>query len=86
MDLYSNIDDRSRLGAVRPGHAGSQRGHLVCWMAVSGLSPAQNRDLTGYLQRASSVDATSKPGGVTMNVQVNKTYLLRLDSSRRAIS
>ncbi|HDS1781115.1 MULTISPECIES: phage tail tape measure protein [Pseudomonas] len=45
------------------------------WLLDGGervLSPAQNRDLTGYLQRANSVDATSKPGGVTMNVQVNQ--------------
>lgn len=45
------------------------------WLLDGGervLSPAQNRDLTGYLQRVNSVDATSKPGGVTMNVQVNQ--------------
>ncbi|MNE22863.1 Lambda phage tail tape-measure protein [compost metagenome] len=45
------------------------------WLLDGGervLSPAQNRDLTGYLQRANSVDATSKPGGVTMNVDIHQ--------------
>lgn len=45
------------------------------WLLDGGervLSPAQNRDLTGYLQRANSIDSTSKPGGVTMNVDIHQ--------------
>ena len=52
------------------------------WLLDGGervLSPAQNRDLTGYLQRANSVDATSKPGGVTMNIEVNQSIPAQVD-------
>lgn len=45
------------------------------WLLDGGervLSPAQNKDLTGYLQRANSIDSTSKPGGVTMNVDIHQ--------------
>ncbi|MBF8765330.1 phage tail tape measure protein [Pseudomonas putida] len=44
------------------------------WLLDGGervLSPAQNKDLTGYLQRANGVDAASKPGGGSMNVEVH---------------
>lgn len=52
------------------------------WLLDGGervLSPAQNRDLTGYLQRANSVDATSKPGGGSMNVEVNNYAPAQVD-------
>lgn len=52
------------------------------WLLDGGervLSPAQNRDLTGYLQRANSVDATSKPGGGQMNVQVHNYASTKVD-------
>lgn len=52
------------------------------WLLDGGervLSPAQNRDLTGYLQRANSVDATSKPGGGSMNVEVHNYAPAQVD-------
>jgi hypothetical protein len=52
------------------------------WLLDGGervLSPAQNRDLTGYLQRANSVDATSKPGGGAMNVEVHNYAPAQVD-------
>ncbi|HFL2188689.1 TPA: phage tail tape measure C-terminal domain-containing protein [Pseudomonas putida] len=52
------------------------------WLLDGGervLSPAQNRDLTGYLQRANSVDATSKPGGGPMNVEVHNYAPAQVD-------
>ncbi len=44
------------------------------WLLDGGervLSPAQNKDLTGYLQRVNGVDAASKPSGGSMNVEVH---------------
>ncbi len=52
------------------------------WLLDGGervLSPAQNRDLTGYLQRVNSVDATSKPGGGAMNVEVHNYAPAQVD-------
>jgi lambda family phage tail tape measure protein len=52
------------------------------WLLDGGervLSPAQNRDLTGYLQRANSVDATSKPSGGSMNVEVHNYAPAQVD-------
>lgn len=52
------------------------------WLLDGGervLSPAQNRDLTGYLQRANSFQATDKPGGGQMNVEVHNYASTKVD-------
>ncbi|MBF8773885.1 phage tail tape measure C-terminal domain-containing protein [Pseudomonas fulva] len=52
------------------------------WLLDGGervLSPAQNKDLTGYLQRVNGVDAASKPGGGSMNVEVNNYAPAQVD-------
>lgn len=52
------------------------------WLLDGGervLSPAQNKDLTGYLQRVNAVDAASKPGGGSMNVEVHNYAPAQVD-------
>ncbi|MBF8651285.1 tail tape measure protein [Pseudomonas putida] len=52
------------------------------WLLDGGervLSPAQNKDLTGYLQRVNGVDAASKPGGGSMNVEVHNYAPAQVD-------
>ncbi|WP_256222026.1 phage tail tape measure protein [Pseudomonas sp. NBRC 111127] len=52
------------------------------WLLDGGervLSPAQNKDLTGYLQRVNAVDAASKPSGGSMNVEVHNYAPAQVD-------
>lgn len=52
------------------------------WLLDGGervLSPAQNKDLTGYLQRVNGVDAASKPSGGSMNVEVHNYAPAQVD-------